>query len=41
MIAGKVSFFDYPLQFKAYQAEYIEIIEDVLSRGQYIFGRRS
>jgi len=38
MIAGKVSFFDYPLQFKAYQAEYIEIIEDVLSRGQYILG---
>ncbi len=37
-MAWKVPFFDYPLQFKAYEAKYIEIIKDVLSRGQYILG---
>lgn len=34
----KVKFFDYPLQFKTYEKEYIKIIEDVLSRGAYILG---
>ncbi len=34
----KVKFFDYPLQFKAYEKEYMEIIHDTLSRGAYIMG---
>lgn len=32
----KVKFFDYPLQFKIHQKEYMEIIKNVLSRGAYI-----
>jgi dTDP-4-amino-4,6-dideoxygalactose transaminase len=32
----KVKFFDYPLQYKAYEKEYLETIQDVLSRGAYI-----
>ncbi|MEC4684588.1 MAG: DegT/DnrJ/EryC1/StrS family aminotransferase [Nitrospirota bacterium] len=34
----KVKFFDYPLQFNAHEAEYIEIIRGVLSRGAFILG---
>lgn len=34
----KVKFFDYPLQFKAREAEYTEIIRSVLSRGAFILG---
>ncbi|GMT48221.1 MAG: glutamine--scyllo-inositol aminotransferase [bacterium] len=34
----KVKFFDYPLQFKAHEAEYTEIIRSVLSRGAFILG---
>ncbi len=32
----KVKFFDYPLQFKIHEKEYMEIIKNVLSRGHYI-----
>ncbi len=35
---GKIGFFDYPLQFREHKAEYMRIIEDVLSRGAYILG---
>lgn len=35
----KVRFFDYPLQFKAHQHEYTEIIRNILSRGAYILGK--
>jgi dTDP-4-amino-4,6-dideoxygalactose transaminase len=34
----KVKFFDYPLQFKVHEGEYMEIIRNVLSRGAYILG---
>jgi dTDP-4-amino-4,6-dideoxygalactose transaminase len=34
----KIKYFDYPLQFKVNEAEYIEVIKDVLSRGAYILG---
>ncbi len=34
----KIKFFDYPLQFKVNETEYMEIIKDVLSRGAYILG---
>ncbi|RJQ20584.1 MAG: DegT/DnrJ/EryC1/StrS family aminotransferase [Nitrospiraceae bacterium] len=34
----KVRYFDYPLQFRVHEAEYMEIIRDVLSRGAYILG---
>lgn len=34
----KIRFFDYPLQFKVYESEYINIIKDTLSRGAYILG---
>ncbi len=34
----KVKFFDYPLQYKLHEKEYLQIIGDVLSRGQYILG---
>lgn len=36
MIKPKVRFFDYPLQFKIYEKEYMKIIKNVLSRGAYI-----
>jgi len=32
----KVRFFDYPMQFKIHEKEYMEIIKDTLSRGAYI-----
>lgn len=32
----KIKFFDYPLQFKIHEKEYMKIIKDVLSRGAYI-----
>ena len=35
----KVKYFDYPLQFKAYESEYMSIIKDTLSRGAYILGK--
>ncbi len=38
-MSWKVSFFDYPLQYNAHAQEYIRIIKDVLSRGQYILGK--
>jgi dTDP-4-amino-4,6-dideoxygalactose transaminase len=34
----KVKFFDYPLQFKAHEKEYLKIIHNTLSRGAYILG---
>jgi len=34
----KVRYFDYPLQFKINEKEYMEIISDTLSRGAYILG---
>ncbi len=34
----KVKFFDYPLQYRIHAKEYLEIIENVLTRGQYILG---
>lgn len=34
----KVKFFDYPLQFKTHEKEYMDVLHDVLSRGAYIFG---
>ncbi|MEW6408956.1 MAG: DegT/DnrJ/EryC1/StrS family aminotransferase [Nitrospirota bacterium] len=34
----KIKFFDYPLQFSKYEKEYIEVIQDTLSRGAYILG---
>ncbi len=34
----KVRFFDYPLQFKAREKEYMEILHNTLSRGAYILG---
>jgi dTDP-4-amino-4,6-dideoxygalactose transaminase len=37
----KVKFFDYPLQFKTKEKEYMEIIHNTLSRGAYIFGEDS
>jgi len=37
----KVRFFDYPLQFKAHEREYMDIIHDTLSRGAYILGEDS
>ncbi len=35
---NSVKFFDYPLQFDIHKVKYMEIIEDVLSRGAYILG---
>src|SRR5574341_115015 len=37
----KVRFFDYPVQFKAHEKEYMEIIHSTLSRGAYILGEDS
>lgn len=34
----KVRFFDYPLQFKAHEEEYLGIIKDTFSRGAFILG---
>ncbi len=36
---SRVKYFDYPLQYKINKTEYIEIIEEVLSRGAYILGK--
>ena len=33
-----IKFFDYPLQFKIHETEYMRIIRDVFSRGAYILG---
>jgi len=37
-IAWKVRFFDYPMQFKIHEKEYMKIIKDTLSKGEYILG---
>ena len=34
----KVKYFDYPLQFKAHEKEYLRIIKETLSRGAFILG---
>ncbi len=36
--ALKVRFFDYPLQFKVHEEEYLNIIKDTFSRGAFILG---
>jgi dTDP-4-amino-4,6-dideoxygalactose transaminase len=38
-MSAKVKFFDYPLQFKMYEKEYMEIIRDTFGRGAYILGQ--
>ena len=35
----KVRFFDYPLQFKSREQEYLEVIRATLSKGSYILGK--
>jgi dTDP-4-amino-4,6-dideoxygalactose transaminase len=37
-IAWKVRFFDYPMQFKILEREYMEVIQETFSRGAYILG---
>ncbi len=37
-MAWKVRFFDYPIQFKIHEREYMKVIQDTLSRGAYILG---
>ena len=35
---SKIRYFNYPAQFKAHEKDYMDIINDILSRGAYILG---
>jgi dTDP-4-amino-4,6-dideoxygalactose transaminase len=37
-MTSKVKFFNYPIQFKAHEKDYMSIINDTLARGAYILG---
>lgn len=37
-MAWKVRFFDYPMQFKIHEREYMKVIQETFSRGAYILG---